>query len=63
MKKYVFLSLLIAGILFYLLRPVPAEDRHICLCGNLYYDWNGRPMGMLVPVLKDGDMIECEDKE
>jgi hypothetical protein len=31
-----------------------------CFCGHLYYDWDGRPRGLLVPVLKNDNMVECE---
>lgn len=36
----------------------------ICIMGTLYYEWEGRPKGMCIPVLDtEGNPIECADKE
>ena len=38
------------------------NPRTICICDYLYYDWEGRRMGELIPVLNEQqEMIGCSE--
>jgi len=41
-------------------RQTSTTQRTKCFCGHLYYDWDGRPRGMLIPVLRNNEMVVCK---
>ncbi len=34
--------------------------RKVCFAGLLFYDWDGRPFGVCIPVLKNDAIVNCE---
>jgi hypothetical protein len=61
MKKIIALFIIaIAATVAIQSRQASTRQRTKCFCGHLYYDWDGRPRGLLVPVLKNDNMVECE---
>ena len=61
MKKILLLAIVVFTIAL-CMNIFADEPRTICRCGYLYYDWNNRPFGMMIPVLENNDMIECEEQ-
>jgi len=64
MKKILFICVIIFNILFMLLFSCEAKEKKKigtkCLFGILYYDWDGKPMRVNIPVVKEGSLIKCE---
>lgn len=54
---------LILGILTYFFTKKP-EITQKCILNTLYYDWEGRPMGVLIPVLDENKKkpLSCEEE-
>jgi len=56
MKMICIILLIVLPVCSYLIaRPTQT----MCLFGILYYDWEGREPGVVIPVLKNGEPVKC----
>ena len=62
MLRILLIFTVILGILYYFYTKNP-EITQKCFLNTLYYDWEGRPFGVLIPVLDNNTKkpSTCED--
>jgi hypothetical protein len=66
MKKVIFVIIILVFSVCYKYTTTQSRPRywHKCINGYLYYDWTGRRLGVVIPVLnkKTMEMIRCHEK-